>query len=172
MHSQALRMLYDEHDVILEALEQVKTILESPTLPLRGEALRWYLDFFQQYGDLYHHHKEEEILFSLLGQKDLLLAGSMVQALTEHHQMFREDLRQARQALVQQDWPLVKSILGQYFSHLRDHISAENDELFVTAGQLLNEAEKETLYFSFLDKDRQLGEEKKQALEKQIRNPN
>jgi hypothetical protein len=51
---------------------------------------------------------------------------------------------------------------------LTDHISAEDDELFITAEELLDDDEKESLYFSFLDKDRELDENKKIEYEERI----
>ncbi|RMH81118.1 MAG: hypothetical protein D6681_18380, partial [Calditrichaeota bacterium] len=132
------------------------------------EELRRLIDFFRQYGDMYHHRKEEDILFSVLAEAHPMLGESLVAALEEHHQMFRETLTAAETAIEAGEWARVEELLKQYRSDLRDHISAENDELFVTADDILSEDEKERLYFSFLDKDRELGEARKQAYEEQV----
>ena len=168
MRSPGIQMLIHEHDVILKAIEQVSHIFESQDLSSNAESLRWFLKFFREYGDLYHHRKEEDILFSLIEKKDQMLAMGIIKALTEHHEMFREDLRRAQDALSNNDWSLVRNILNSYFSNLRDHISAENDEFFISVDQLLDDSEKESLYFSFLDKDRELDENRKKEFEKRI----
>lgn len=161
-------MLVDEHDVILKAIEQMDAILELEDLSTQADSLLWFIKFFREYGDLYHHHKEEEILFSLIGQKDSMMAEGIISSLTEHHEMFREDLRNAQEAISNGDWTAVRNIFSQYLSNLKDHISAENDEFFIAADQVLDDSEKETLYFSFLDKDRELDENRKKEFEKGV----
>ncbi|HMW96335.1 MAG TPA: hypothetical protein PJ983_03720, partial [Flavobacteriales bacterium] len=56
-------------------------------------------------------------------------------------------------------------LLTRYMRDLEDHISAENDELFVLAENLLGKKEREDVYFRFMDIDRQLGEDRKKELE-------
>ena len=41
---------------------------------------------------------------------------------------------------------------------LRDHIAAENEELFVLAENLLDDSEKEKMFFLFKDIDMEAGE--------------
>ncbi len=168
MQSQAIQMLVDEHDVIRKAIEQVNTILQSADLSLQADSLLWFINFFREYGDLYHHHKEEEILFPLIEQKDSMMAEGIIRALTEHHEMFREDLTQAQNAISRGNWSAVRKIFNQYLSNLKDHISAENDEFFISADLVLDDSEKESLYFYFLDKDRELNENRKNEFEKRI----
>ena len=172
MRSPGIQMLIHEHDVILKAIEHVNDILKSQEPSSNSESLVWFLKFFREYGDLYHHRKEEDILFSLVGKKDQMLAIGIIKALTEHHEMFREDLRGAQDALSNNDWIRARNILNSYFSNLKDHISAENDEFFISVDQLLDDSEKESLYFSFLDKDRELDENKKKEFEQRILNEN
>jgi len=168
MQSQAIQMLVDEHDVILNAIKQMNTVLQSEDLSTQADSLSWFIKFFQEYGDLYHHHKEEDILFSLIEQKDSMMAEGIISSLAQHHQMFKEDLQQAQNAISKRDWTSVRNIFKQYLSNLQDHISAENDEFFVSVDQILDDSEKESLYFSFLDKDRELDENRKKEFEKRV----
>ena len=168
MNSQAIQMLYDEHEIILKAIANVNTIFESEDLSTQADSLLWFIEFFRVYGDLYHHHKEEDLLFSLIEQKDSMLAEGIISSLTEHHEIFREDLQSAQNAISKSDWTSVRRIFNQYLSNLQNHISAENDEFFITVEQILSDEEKESLYFSFLDKDRELDENRKREYEKSI----
>lgn len=168
MHSRALQMLYDEHEVILQAADRVEALLTLKDISKEVKTLQDLVTFFRQYGDLYHHHKEEDILFSLLMQKNERLATGILSALTEHHELFREVLKKTEQAIMQKEWKVVRDNLKQYVDDLTDHIGAENEELFVVAEQLLDEEEKSSLYFSFLDKDRELGEDRKKEYEAKI----
>ncbi len=166
MISPAMQLLYDEHEVILQAAAQLETLLADESHPLASGDLNRYVQFFREYGDQYHHHKEEEILFTLLREENEMLGETLVAALTEHHEQFRENLGEAAAAIEQQDWERARKVLRDYLLMLRDHISAENDELFVTADAMLSPEQKERLYFSFLDKDRELGEARKQEFER------
>ena len=168
MHSPAMQILYDEHDVILKAIEQLEAVLKEENLSAHGEALQGFIDFFREYGDAYHHQKEEDTLFALLSNINQMLGKTLVQALIDHHEMFRENLKEAREAIAENRWDTVRSILSEYVSDLKDHISAENDELFITADELLSDEEKENLYFSFVDKDRELGADRKKAFEEKV----
>ena len=98
MNSKAIQILYDEHDIILRAMEIIESLLELKDLYSQSETLLWFITFFREYGNLYHHHKEEDIFFSVLEKKNQILAESIIQALKEHHEMFRDDLSRAQSA--------------------------------------------------------------------------
>ena len=168
MHSQAMMMLYEEHAVILQRIQAFLQLLEAENLSAGKEELSRSINFFRNYGDKYHHQKEEDILFSLLKDRYPALT-SIAEALEEHHEMFRGNLQEAEAAMVAADWESARKILRHYLSDLTDHISAEDDELFVAVDEVLSEVEKERLYFSFLDKDAELGEATKKAYEEQAR---
>jgi hemerythrin-like domain-containing protein len=168
MHSQAIKMLYAEHQVILERIEDMRQLLKSSNLAAKKEELPGYVDFFRTYGDKYHHHKEEDVLFSLLKDRYPGLLP-LTEALEEHHAMFRENIVDIENALRAEDFEKAAATFLRYLSDLTDHISAEDDELFVAVDELLTGAEREKLYYAFLDKDRELGEEKKLEYENQAR---
>lgn len=157
-----MMMLYEEHGTIQDKIVTLRKLLDEGNLSGKAAHLRQYILFFREYGDKYHHQKEEGLLFSLLKDRYPGLAV-IAEALEEHHEMFRDYLREAEAALDREDWGKVGNIFRRYLSDLTDHISAEDDELFVAVDEQLTEAEKERLYFSFLDKDAELGEAEKIA---------
>ncbi len=161
-----MMMLYDEHEVILQRIQALQQLLETENLSVEKEELSRHLNFFRNYGDKYHHQKEEDILFSLLQERYPGLAA-ITEALEEHHEMFRDALKEAEAAINEGDWEGARKVLRHYLSDLTDHISAEDDELFIAVDEVLSDAEKERLYFSFLDKDMELGEDVKRQYEKQ-----
>ncbi|TAK32221.1 MAG: hypothetical protein EPO28_17835 [Saprospiraceae bacterium] len=168
MHSQAIKMLYAEHQVILERMEDLRQLLKRSNLAAKKEELLGYVDFFRTYADKYHHHKEEDVLFSLLKDRFPGLS-SLAEALEEHHTMFRETIADIENALRAEDFEKAGADFLRYLSDLTDHISAEDDELFVAVDSELTGAEREKLYYAFLDKDRELGEETKKKYENQAR---
>ncbi|RMH21889.1 MAG: hypothetical protein D6698_02085 [Gammaproteobacteria bacterium] len=156
MHTEALQMLYDEHQVILQKVHRLRQLLQNEDLSTKQVALKQYITFFRTYGDAFHHQKEEDLLFSFLRltQPGLL---PIVEALEEHHEMFREYLSDIEDAVDESDWEKVRSLFEKYLSNLEDHISAEDDELFVSVEMVLSPVEKERLFFAFQDKDEELG---------------
>jgi hemerythrin-like domain-containing protein len=167
MTSNALQQLYDEHDSILAVVDHMRTLLNSPDLQSHADELRWILSFLREYGDGYHHGKEEDLLFPQLSQASPMFA-SLVDSLADHHALFREMLQRAERALAAEEWPLLGETLNTYASDLCDHISAENDELFVAAEEMLGDDEKERISFLFADRDRERGEARKLDLENHV----
>ncbi len=164
MHTEALQMLYDEHQVILQKIHRLRQLLTREDLADKELAIRQFIAFFRTYGDAFHHQKEEDLLFSFLRltQPGLL---PIVEALEEHHEMFREYLSDIESAVDEADWEQVKSLFESYLSNLEDHISAEDDELFVSVEMVLSPVEKERLFFAFQDKDEELGKNLKTQYE-------
>ncbi len=164
MISSALQQLYNEHLHILLVIDQLREVVESHDLASRGEEVRALLDFFREYGDNFHHHKEEHILFPVLAETNPGIA-LLIENLEEHHEQFRDALTAADSALADEDWGSVRDTLIKYVSDLTDHISAEDEALFVSADEMLTESEKERIHFLFMDADRELGVDRKQEYE-------
>jgi hemerythrin-like domain-containing protein len=165
MYSKAIQILVDEHQVILNKNQQFREILELPDISALGRQIEEFIRFYKEYADAFHHKKEEQMLFPLVAQKNEMLKTTIIQSLEDHHEDFRTSLSDAIDALNDGNWDEVKTILLDYLSDIEDHISAEDDEFFLTADEFLSEDEKENLFFRFLDVDRELGETKKIHLE-------
>lgn len=168
MQSPATEVLYHEHEIILLARAQTLALLNETDISQTQEQLLWYLNFYREYGDRYHHHKEEETLFATLGDKNPMLAQGIIASLTDHHAEFRELLTEIEAAIHKENWDSVKTDFTTYLANLRDHISAEDDEFFVTADMELSEKELDDLFYTFQDKDHELGLARKAELEQII----
>ncbi|HVK37457.1 MAG TPA: hemerythrin domain-containing protein [Candidatus Kapabacteria bacterium] len=164
MISPTLQQLYDEHETIMAMIDRMRALLDASDRADRGDELREIIAFFREYADGYHHAKEEQVLFPRLRELAPMLE-SIVGDLTEHHEMFRETLALAESALDAGEWLDLESILDRYASALCDHISAENDELFVVADEMLADADKERIGFLFVDCDEERGVGRKRVLE-------
>ncbi len=169
MISPALQQLYDEHEVIQRAIDRLQILLASADLARQANELRALLLFFREYADGYHHRKEEDLLFLALAAANPAIE-SLTGSLSEHHQHFREALAVAEAAMDANDWEMARTTFERYASDLIDHMSAENDELFVAADDMMSESELERLYYQFQDADRELGVERKQELEVEVTN--
>ena len=163
-----------EHNVILEAgklIESNHTLWETDPSAYK-ELVNYLLDFFSVYADEFHHQKEEEILFPAISKANEMTGLSIVGELTEQHEDFRLLVQQIHTALSRQDYASAQQYLKAYIDKLRDHIAAENDELFPMADTILSADEIDKLYYRCIDKDEELGRGRKNNYEEQIKKLN
>lgn len=158
--------MYAEHEIISKA-ENVIDALDFSWEADAGKyeaTVKSLVQFFREYADGFHHRKEEEVLFpAIRNHPDFAIPG-MIDALLHHHDEFREYARDILAALEQSDYPESYKLLTHYMQDLKDHIAAENDELFVLAENLLGPDQLEAIYFRFQDIDHALGESRKNEL--------
>lgn len=163
------KVLYDEHEVILTA---VKMVEESEHV-LHENPERWkafckkIIYFFRNYADGYHHYKEEELLFPKIAVENEVMGMNIIAEMLENHEDFRCYLSEIAESL-ETDVNVAFSKFLIYCEGLRDHIAAENEELFISAETLLSEQDLETMMFQFKDIDRDLGEERKKEFENSL----
>ncbi len=172
MQSSLSQLLNREHDVILAAGKIIHDQRNGwLTHPADYERMvKLLLDFFTGYADAFHHQKEEEILFPAMRKKHEIIGGGIVQELMEHHREFRADLQQIREALAVKDYPATQGHLEDYLYTLKEHIAAENEELFPMAENIFSPDELDNLYYKCMDKDRELGITQKEKWEDLIKN--
>ena len=170
MQTSLSELLINEHNVILEAgklIESSNKLWETDPVAY-SKQVSFLTDFFSEYGDEFHHQKEEEILFPAINKANEMVGASIVSELIEHHEDFRNLLQKIRNACTQQDYVSAQKYLETYLQSLKDHIAAENDELFPMADDLFSPDEIERLYYRCIDKDEELGVARKQEFENHI----
>lgn len=161
-----IQVLMDEHEVISLAENVIQSIdnLWGTDEAKYAEKVNKLLEFFREYSDGFHHHKEEEVLFKELKDHPDFLLDEIITELEEHHETFRETVVEIEQAINQKEWPEAQRLLNSYVNDLLDHIAVENDELFLMAESIFSEEELERMYFLFEDIDRELGKDRKLEL--------
>lgn len=170
MQTSLSELLVNEHNVILEAgklIESNNQLWETDPAAY-AEVVRYLLNFFSVYADEFHHQKEEEILFPAINKANEVVGASIVSELIEHHEDFRNLVQKIRNACEQKDYVSTQKYLETYLQSLKDHIAAENDELFPMADDLFSPDEIEKLYYRCIDKDEELGVVRKQEFENHI----
>ena len=162
-----VQILFDEHEIIGKVENSIHSIKQhwETNEESYENKVNQLLIFLKEYSDKFHHHKEEEVLFVALKNNPDFLLDDIISELEEHHEMFRENVREIQEFMNEKDWVKVQKILEKYVNDLLDHIAVENDELFSIAESLFSEDELEKMYFLFEDIDRELGKERKQELE-------
>ncbi|MCB0482381.1 MAG: hemerythrin domain-containing protein [Flavobacteriales bacterium] len=166
-----LQTLMDEHDLICSTEDIIKSLngtwVENPDL--YTERVNSLLIFFKEYSDLFHHRKEEEILFRELRDHPDFLLNDILTELEEHHESFRETVLELDDAIENSEYEKVQSLFAGYLNDLLDHIAVENDELFSMAESVFTEDELERMYFLFQDLEMDLGQDRKRELEESLK---
>lgn len=170
MESNPIKVMYDEHFIIKKSEKIINSIdcLWEKDASRYIEIVTQLIDFFRNYSDGYHHHKEEGILFPAIKNHPDFVLQEMIDEFNEHHNSFREYTKDIVEALDNNEFPKSYNLMQEYFNDLLDHIAAEDEELFVLAETLLSDNELETMYFKFKDVDMELGEERKKTYEQMI----
>jgi len=159
MHK-ALEVLYQEHETIKSVISYRKKIdiLAKKNPAKFKNIVTELIRFFRSYADNFHHYKEEKILFPLLCEKNVLLKDdSVVEEMLGNHDNFRNIVKSIESAAESGNYKESDELLNDYLDMLINHISVEDDELFLMAESLLNESELEKLYIDFQNIDRELG---------------
>ena len=163
----AIEMLYDEHDYIMTAIDNVKgmkPMIAADPDNYKKELSR-YIDFFKNYADRFHHYKEEEILFPEMSKKNELLEDGVIKEMLDNHADFRIMIGNITSFNEAGELAKAHAEFEKYAEALLDHIAVENDEVFQMAESLFDESELDKIYFRFKDCDMDLGEEYKKEME-------
>lgn len=168
----SIKVLTAEHDLISLACE-----ISNRIAKLIGKkdteyevAARQLIGFFREYGDAFHHHKEDLILFPEMVKRNEMLADGIIKEMTDNHEYFRDQIKSIENFLDKKDYLRAQQQMHIYTDMLLDHIAVENDEVFHVAESLFSVEENERIKFQFADIDRELGLEKKKLLESFIQN--
>lgn len=165
-----IKMLYQEHEVILKAIKKGKFLngLWKTDKHSFEEQMKELIVFFRDYADGYHHRKEEEVLFPAISENPQFVLHGILEEFEQHHEDFREYANEINETLNEGNAEKGFKIFLNYCSELEDHIGAENDELFVLAESLLSPNELEKIYFLFQDVDMENGNARKLEIEESI----
>jgi hemerythrin-like domain-containing protein len=162
----SLRILFDEHNIISNALEVAKnadTLIGKNDVEYEN-TIRELIHFFRSYADEYHHQKEELILFPEMIKRNQMLAEGVLKEMVDNHEDFRDMIRSIEKKLEEKQYTEAQKLIEIYANALLDHIAAENEEVFPMAETLMSEIELENIYYRFQDNDRELGDKKKEGL--------
>lgn len=161
-----LKILYDEHAIIVNAIDVAKQceVLIGTDNDRYESTIRKLITFFRNYADKYHHFKEENILFPEMSKRNEMLSDGVVKEMFDNHEDFREKIQTIEKHLNNKMYAETQTELEKYGEALLDHIAVENDEVFQIAETLFTEDELEKINHRFQDCDRDLGDEQKENL--------
>ena len=152
----ATDILRKEHEAILRMLDATEEVArrldDGESVP--QETLTGLLEFFRLFADRCHHGKEEDLLFPILEKKGVPRAGGPLSVMLADHEMGRSLIQKMAESAdiyggsAEAGTCWARSARA-YVVLLREHISIENDMLFVLAEALLTRTEQAALAQSF-----------------------
>jgi hemerythrin-like domain-containing protein len=160
--SLAMDDLRHEHDALQPALELLDALSERLRHPERGqtvdpEDMRQLVGFFQEFADLCHHGKEEDLLYPALDQAGLALPDPLQQTLLAEHAQGLQALGQMQAQAGQPGAPLADA-MQRYAALMRAHIETENQQVLPWADQRLDPEALARLWLGFqAHEDRVMG---------------
>lgn len=143
--SRAIDTLTAEHRVIEQVLDSLEAFIDGlrPGGGTDRNLVAEYAEFFREFADRCHHGKEEERLFTLLGEHGLSSQAGPVAVMLHEHDLGRSHVR-AFSEVGSGSGPLTAEEVGTVSSHaaefiplLRQHIQKEDGVLFPLAERVL-----------------------------------
>jgi len=162
-------ILNKEHEHILkivEALEDECHKLENGQ-NLDKSFFEKAIDFMKNYGDKFHHAKEEEILFKELKKEEVqgrMHCSPMDQMLHEHD-IGREFVKNLEKGLKEKNKEKIIENARGYCQLLREHIFKEDNILYGMANEALTDNEQKSLLEKFKIADKKNEKDEKRCLE-------
>lgn len=150
-------VLMQEHRVIEQVLDCLEAMAQRAQSDeqLDQESANLAIDFFANFADRCHHHKEEDCLFPMLEQKGFSREQGPTAVMVHEHEVGRQHVRgmkKAIEALSEGDSSATTDFVTHalaFVSLLREHIQKEDHCLFQMADQSLTEQEQTQLMESF-----------------------
>ncbi|MEN6385101.1 MAG: hemerythrin domain-containing protein [Phycisphaerales bacterium] len=171
-------MLMTEHRLI----EKMIDIIQAETLKIqKGKVLDEFLinsvvDFMRFYADATHHGKEEDILFSMLENKDMSSEDSkLMNDLIEEHRFARhatEDIIRAEKLYFQGEDTIgiIITTFNAFAVFYPKHVQKEEENFFPNSEIYFSEQELESMIRKFHDFDKGMIHKKYKSLVEDLQN--
>jgi len=129
--------LFDEHPVIMRVVDALSAFVDALDTGAQEDRkhLAQMLTFFREYTELFHHEKEESILWPALVHSGLRWDHGVIAELRKDHEVERTMLQSLRHSSLQSsEWSTVDKqrvidVCRRFVDFMRQHIMKENESL-------------------------------------------
>lgn len=148
-----MEILSQEHRIIERVLEGTERMLNEGRID--ADFIGKALDFFRNFADECHHRKEEDVLFPELEAAGIPRQGGPIGCMLQEHERGRSLVRtigaqlEAAAGGDADAIELLRTAAYDYITLLREHISKEDNVLFVMAGHSLDAAKQASISARF-----------------------
>ena len=139
----AINILSEEHKLLLKAVEITKGIQKIEDNDIYYSKIRDIILFFRNFSEIYHHPKEENILYPLLRNRSVNMSPEFIREICDTHEDFKSMMAEIESNYLAYDYHLLRNAIDQYIDGIQEHIQQENKIILSVADKLLNEKELE-----------------------------
>ncbi len=156
--------MQEEHNLLLHAVETAKHVNDLKDNEYYYELMHDLIIFFRNYTEIYHHPKEENILYPVLRSRSENMSATFIHEICDNHEDFKALVAEIENHYVLRNYAFLRITMKKYLDELTEHIHTENQVILSVAKQLLSKEESAMIYDEFMKVDEKFGE--KQALRK------
>lgn len=167
-----IQILRNEHEFLLKAVTTAREVQKISD----DKQYRWLIHdlilFFRNYTEVYHHPKEEHILYPMIKNRAEKMNDRFLYELCDNHDDFKAMMADIENYFVSRDYQSLRKTIDTYLLELSEHIEKEEREILHISAHLLTKEEVEKANEDFKTLDDKLGENEKNKLEKIVGNIN
>lgn len=153
----ALNILLEEHNLLLKAVETTKNIQKIMDNEVYYTQAQGIILFFRNFTEIYHHPKEDDILYPLLRNRSETLSGELLYEICDNHDDFKIMIGNIEDTYLCYHYDELRNATDIYIQALEKHIRRENEIVLSVALTLLDETEWETVLNQFNEHDERNG---------------
>ena len=152
-----INVLKDEHELLLSAISTAKQIQEIRNNEQYHNKVHDMILFFRNFTELYHHPKEDQILYPVIKGRNKHVSDELIHELCNHHEDLEQLLADVIDAHVAYEYTNLRQTMDRYLKELSAQIESENLTILNVADGLLSDEESGSLFEEFLALDRKDG---------------
>lgn len=153
----AINILLEEHKLLLQAIETTRQIQKIEDNEIYYTQIRGIILFFRNFTEIYHHPKEDDILYPLLRNRSTVISPEFLYEVCDNHDDFKSMIADIEDTYLFYHYDQLRNATDIYIQALEKHIKKEDEVVLSIAATLLNEDELETVLREFKNHDERYG---------------
>lgn len=153
----AINVLLEEHKLLLQAVETTRIIQKVLDNEIYYTQIRGMILFFRNFTEIYHHPKEDDILYPLLRNRSQVISPEFLYEVCDNHDDFKNMIGDIEDSYLFYHYDELRNATDIYINALEKHIRKEDGIVLSVAHTLLDEKELETVLQEFQDHDDRYG---------------
>ena len=153
----AIKILLDEHQLLLHAVGTARNIQKISDDEAYYTQIRGIILFFRNFTEIYHHPKEDEILYPLLRKHASSISPEFLYEVGDNHDDFKVLIADIENIYLFYNCNKLRHCTELYINALEKHILKEDKIVLSIAESLLNEEELALVQNAFEQFDQEIG---------------
>jgi hemerythrin-like domain-containing protein len=153
----AINILLEEHRLLLQAVETAKRIQGISDNDTYYTQIRGIILFFRNFTEIYHHPKEDNILYPMLRKHKLNKSEEFINEVGDNHDEFKRMIADIENTYLFYNCNQLRKTTAVYIQAMADHVRKENQIVLSIAESLLDAEELEKALQQFESFDEKVG---------------